>query len=79
MAFCTQQDTSIWSKVSQSVQECRDRVADHCNILFYSFTAPQDADDSEFRKLYITVTAMPSLNNCKDCISIKRSLQQDGK
>ncbi len=52
------------------------------NLLIFldcSCTAPQDVDASEFRKIYITVTVMPSLNNCKDCINIKRALQDDSK
>ncbi|XKL62715.1 hypothetical protein PGB90_002548 [Kerria lacca] len=48
-------------------------------ILVYgqSCTTPQVADASEFRKIYITITMMPSLNNCKDCINVKRSIQED--
>lgn len=48
-------------------------------ILIYgqSVASPQDVDATEFRKLYITVTANPSLSNCKDCVNVKQSLQED--
>jgi len=41
-------------------------------IVVFGESVTSEDDDSDMHKIYITVTTLPSLNNCKDCQSVAR-------
>lgn len=45
----------------------------------FKYSVTSDDDDCDMHRIYITVTTLPSLSNCKDCQSVAYEHRHEGK
>jgi len=45
----------------------------------FKYSVTSEDDDCDMHRIYITVTTLPSLSNCKDCQSVANAHRHEGK